>query len=163
MLDQVEEGLLSPLDVVEDDDERSGRLEQLAEGPGDLLTRRQDVLAEERADGLRGLRLHLDVCQLLDDLDDRPVGDPLAVGKAAAANHAHPGLGDHLGRQPRLSDPGRPEHGHQLAARSSRARSQALRNVARSSSRPTMGASNRRVGSRRRDEPVSGNRLGLAL
>ncbi len=37
MLDQVEERLLAPLDVVEDAHERRALLEQLAEGPGDLL------------------------------------------------------------------------------------------------------------------------------
>ena len=40
MLDQVEEDLLAPLDVVEDDHERPfrrGVLERLPEGPRDLL------------------------------------------------------------------------------------------------------------------------------
>ena len=37
MLDQVEERLLAPLDVVEHDDERRLLLEQLPERPGDLL------------------------------------------------------------------------------------------------------------------------------
>ena len=117
MLDQVEEGLLSPLDVVEDDDERSGRLEQLAEGPGDLLTRRLNALTEKRTDRRCSPRFNLDVFQLLDCFDDRPVSDSLAVGEAAAADDAHAGLGDQLGRQARLADPGRPEHGDQLAAR----------------------------------------------
>jgi hypothetical protein len=40
VLDEVEEGLLPPLDVVENDNERCLLLEQLAEGPGDLLRRR---------------------------------------------------------------------------------------------------------------------------
>ena len=40
MLDQVEERLLAPLDVVEHDDERRLLLEQLAERPADLLRRR---------------------------------------------------------------------------------------------------------------------------
>jgi hypothetical protein len=42
MLDQVEERLLSPLDVIEDDDERPScrrLLEGLADRPGDLLCR----------------------------------------------------------------------------------------------------------------------------
>ena len=55
VLDQVEEGLFSPLDVVEDDDKRSfrrGLLERLAEGPRDLVRgRRRVVLSEQRADG----------------------------------------------------------------------------------------------------------------
>ena len=117
VLDEFEEGLLSPLDVVEDDDERGGRLEQLAEGPGDLFPGRRDVLAEERADRACRLRLDLDAGELLDDLDDRPVGDPLTVGEAAAANGAHAGAGDQLGRQTGLADTGRPQHGDDLAAR----------------------------------------------
>ena len=39
MLDQVEERLLAPLDVVEHDDERRLLLEQLPERPRDLLRR----------------------------------------------------------------------------------------------------------------------------
>ena len=51
VLDQVEERLLAPLDVVEDDDERplgGSVLQRLAEGPGDLLRRcRSLALAEQ--------------------------------------------------------------------------------------------------------------------
>ena len=85
MFDQLEEGLLAPLDVVEDDEDRGRGFEQLAESPGDLLPGRRNVLAEERADRLFRVRLDLDVGELLDDLDDRPVRDPLSVGEAAAA------------------------------------------------------------------------------
>jgi hypothetical protein len=105
VLDQVEERLLSPLNVVEDDDERSGRLDQLAERPRDLFTGRQNVLAEKRADRLCDMRLHLDAGELLDDLDDRPVGDPLAVRKAATADDSHTGLTDQLGCQSRKCPP----------------------------------------------------------
>ena len=50
-LDEVEEGLLAPLDVVEHRDQRRLLLEQLAKCPGDLL-RRGDLrrLPEQRAD-----------------------------------------------------------------------------------------------------------------
>ena len=49
----------------------------------------------------------LDIVELLDDFDDRPVGDPLAVGQAAAADDARAGLGDQLGSEPRLAGPWR--------------------------------------------------------
>ena len=52
MLDEVEERLLAPLDVVEDA-RRAARLllEQLAEGPGDLVGGRRLLrLAEQRPD-----------------------------------------------------------------------------------------------------------------
>ena len=89
MLEQVEEGLLPPLDVVEDRDQRSLLFEQLADRPGDLLGRGGHVrLAEQRTDRrsgrlVRGLRV-----ELLEDLDNRPIGDPLAVGEAAALDDA---------------------------------------------------------------------------
>ena len=47
-LDQVEEGLLAPLDVVKDDDERRLLLEQLAERPGDLIGVRALVALAEQ-------------------------------------------------------------------------------------------------------------------
>ena len=57
MLDQVEEGLLAPLDVVEDDHERRLLFQQLAERPADLLRRRPGIgLAQQRADRRRGSR-----------------------------------------------------------------------------------------------------------
>ena len=58
VLDQVEERLLAPLDVVEDDHQRPlrrGLLQRLAERPGDLLRcRRRLRLAQQRADRHRG-------------------------------------------------------------------------------------------------------------
>ena len=87
MLDQVEERLLAPLDVVEHDHERRLLLEQLAERPGDLLRRRPRLrLAQQRADRRRGGRIGRQHVELLDHLDDRPVGDPDPVGQAAAAH-----------------------------------------------------------------------------
>ena len=53
MLDQVEERLLAPLDVVEDDHQRLlGRslLERLAKRPGDLICDVLARLAQQRAD-----------------------------------------------------------------------------------------------------------------
>ena len=52
VLDQIEERLLAPVDVVEHDDERpshSDRLEQLAERPGDLLDRRHERAVTEHS------------------------------------------------------------------------------------------------------------------
>ena len=51
VLDQVEERLLAPLDVVEHDDERRLLLEQLAERPGDLLRRRPRLRLARAANG----------------------------------------------------------------------------------------------------------------
>ena len=87
MLDQVQEGLLPPLDVLEHADEGRLLLEQLAEGPGDLLGRRRLLrLAKERAQRGSGRRIRGQRVELLDHLDHRPVGDPLAVREAAAAD-----------------------------------------------------------------------------
>ena len=85
---------LAPLDVVEDNDERplgGGVLERLAEGPSDLLAgRRRFCLAEQRPDRGRGGLVRRQDAELLQHLDDRPVGDALAVGKAA--RRARPSL-----------------------------------------------------------------------
>ena len=88
-LDQIEERLVAPLEVVEDHDQRRLLLEQLPERPGDLVPARPDVrLAQERPDRRRRDRIRRQRCELLHDLDDRPVGDPLAVGQAAAPDDA---------------------------------------------------------------------------
>ena len=90
VLDQVEERLLAPLDVVEHDHQRllcRGVLQRLAERPCDLLRRRRRLrLAQQRADRHRcGL-----VCgphvELLQHLDHRPVRDPLPVREASATD-----------------------------------------------------------------------------
>src|SRR5581483_9090281 len=54
--------------------------------------------------------------ELLEHLDDRPVGDPLAVGEAAAADGAGADLGERLGDEARLADPGVADDRDQLAA-----------------------------------------------
>ena len=104
VLDQVEERLLAPLDVVEDDHERPlGRslLQRLAEGPGDLLRRRRRLrLAQQRADRHRGGLVRGQHVELLQHLDDRPVRDPLAVGEAAAADDRRLDRGQKLGDEP---------------------------------------------------------------
>ena len=55
--------------------------------------------------------------ELLHHLDDRPVGDPLPVGQAAAAHDASLDRRERLRDEPRLADPGVADDGHQLAAR----------------------------------------------
>ena len=86
VLDQIEQCLLRPVQVVEHADERvlvRLLLDQLAEAPSDLLRRGRGLrLPEQRPDRYRWIALRQRV-ELLDDLDHRPVRDPLAVGEAA--------------------------------------------------------------------------------
>ena len=100
VLDQVEEDGLGPLEVVEDDDLRPlrrARLDQLAEGELCVCGRAADHLAGVDADRDQ-------------DLDERPVGDVLAVVEAAAAQHvgASRRARQELLGQPRLADPAGP-------------------------------------------------------
>ncbi len=123
VLDEVEERLLAPVHVVEEAEERlggGGRLERLAHRPGDLLAGRgRLLLAEQRPDQLARPRSQLELRpagQLLQHLDDGPVGDPLPVGKAAAAEDAgaaHP-AGELL-REPGLAHARGAEQGDQVA------------------------------------------------
>ena len=119
LLDQVEERLLAPLDVVEHDHQRR-RAARAACGtprrsPPPRSPRR--ALPQQRPrspppqPGRRGQR-----AQLLDHLDHRPVGDPLAVGEAAAAHHPRLEPRDELRHQPRLAHARLPDDRHQLAA-----------------------------------------------
>ena len=117
MLDQVEERLLTPLNVVKQKDERRLLLEQLAEGPGDLLRRRRRLrLPQQRADRRRGGRIGRQRAQLLQHLHHRPVGDPRPVGQAAAADDRCLDHRQRLGRQPRLAETRVSDDRHQLAA-----------------------------------------------
>ena len=107
MLDQVEEGLLGPLNVVEDTDEGRLLLEQLAERPSDLVGRPGLVrLTEQRTKRRRGFGIGRKDVELLQHFAHRPVGDPLAIGKTSSAHHPRIDLGQELGSQPRLADPG---------------------------------------------------------
>ena len=96
MIDEIEERLLAPVDVVQHDDERgtrSERPEQHPHGPGDLLDRgHHATFAEHSMNGPGSRRIQPEVGeallrrgaeQLLEHLDDRPVGDPVAVGETA--------------------------------------------------------------------------------
>jgi len=120
VLDEVEEGLLSPVDVVEEADERlflRRLFEQLAKGPGDLLGR--DCLhsfAEQRAKRGRSTRIGRERVELLHDLEHRPVGDPRSVRQAAAADHLGPDRGQQLCDQARLADACLADQRDELAA-----------------------------------------------
>ena len=120
MLDQVAERLLAPLDVVEHHHERPLRrspFQRLAKGPGDLLRGcRSLALAEQRADRRCGGLVRRQHAELLQHLDDRPVRDPLPVGEAAAADHRRLDRCQELGGQPRLADAGIADDRDQLAA-----------------------------------------------
>ena len=105
VLDDVEERLLRPLEIVEDDDERllrGGALQQAAERELRLGRRR----AEDR------VRVG---AELKNDLHERPVGDALAVGEAAGANGARVDRLDEVEHEARLADAGGAEQGEELA------------------------------------------------
>ncbi len=106
VLDQVEQRGLSPVDVLPEDDQRPVRrvrLEQLARGVGDLV------------DGAFQEALEIRVSEPAENLDERPVGDPLAVGKAAADDDARVGGADELLRQSCLADARRAEQREEVA------------------------------------------------
>ena len=117
VLDEVEEGGLTPVRVVEDNDQRAlggALLEQLPERPRDLVGRtRGGLLAENRGEGwsVRGL-----CAELLGDLGHRPVADSLAVRETATT---HDGcivsIAEELGDKARLADSCRAEHSEQVA------------------------------------------------
>ena len=123
LLDEVEEGLLAPVDVVEhaDDGLLGGRrLEQLAHRPGDLLGRARRVRRPEQpaqgGDDPRVRKLVELVGQLPDDLRDGPVGDAVAVGEAAALEGTRAvEAAEKLRDEPRLAHPGRPDDRDQPA------------------------------------------------
>ena len=101
VLDEVDEDRLGPLQVVDHDDLRPlgrARLEQPPEGELRLGRRRADD----------GVGLDADRDQ---DLDERPVGDPLAVGEAAAAQDVGRVADalEEVGDEARLADAGRAE------------------------------------------------------
>ena len=61
---------------------------ELAERPGNFVRRGPFVAAEERTNRRRSRRVGGQYAQLLHDLDDGPVGDAGAVGRAASTNDA---------------------------------------------------------------------------
>ena len=162
-LDEIEERLLAPLDVVEDDDQRRLLLEQLAERPGDLVSARCDVrLTEQRADRRRRHGIRRERRELLHHLHHRPVRDSLAVGQAAAADDASLDRGERLRHEPRLADSRVADDRHELAARlllRALPRLGDLRELALATDEPRSMAALRRV--EHRDEPERRHRLRL--
>ena len=156
---------LRPVQVVEDEHERAlagERLEQAAERPGDLARRGTSLARPERGDARSATRsasslagderpdrlAALAPIALADDLGERPVRDPLAVGEAAAARAPSP-------RSPRraassrasrdLPIPGGPSSGDEPAAPRRPDPRERPRAAARArGSRPTSGTSSRR-------------------
>ena len=140
VLDQVQQRRLGPVDVVEDDDQRplrGERLEQLPDGPEDLLRRSAAAEPDRGGDAVGDHsprpaatrpapqpleRLLVVECVVepggrLEDRPDRPVGDALAVRNAPSREGARAVRGrDELTHQPGLADPGGAEHGYELAA-----------------------------------------------
>ena len=134
MLHQVEQRRLGPVDVLEYQDQRPAareRLEQLRHRPREVLARAvhlfeprglQHALRDQRGARALGQRRHQGRMQiapagkLAHDLAERPVGDPLAVGQAAAGQHGCPVAQGavQLAGQPGLADAGRAEHDHAL-------------------------------------------------
>ena len=114
MLDELEEDGFPPLDVVEQTDERlyhGTRLDQLAEGPRDLVRggRGNVHLPENDPQRVprRLVREGFGASELLHDLHDGPVGDPLPVGEAASLHHLHVAeRAEELVHEPRLPHAG---------------------------------------------------------
>ena len=171
MLDEVEERRLTPVEVVEHADEWSlpcDRLELLAECPGDLLARGDELLiAEQRLDRLGCGRIDVGRGELLENLHHRPVRDPLAVRKAASSHDQDVvERGKELRRQPGLADAGRSEDGEELT-RALRRRplphARQLAQLPRAADHRPGGVPSESLRSVDRLQAVGNNRLGLAL
>ncbi len=138
VLDHLEQALVGPLHVLEDQDERLGVCELLGPAqrrPGDLGVRpdplggpeQSERDAEQVGDGialardaelLEGLGRRVvvrDPGRGLHHRGDRPVRDPLAVGQRATGEHGRPlDAVRELGDQARLADAGVAEDGHEV-------------------------------------------------
>jgi len=133
VLDQVEECRLGRVQVVEDSDERPLMCQLFQEpphGPEDLLRARPALLRSHglgnacrdqiavvvAREELAEARARVGACDLLHDLDEGPVRDPLAVGQAPAYDAARPLAyrGEQLTRKPRLPDARRAENRDEL-------------------------------------------------
>ena len=119
VLDEIQQLLLPPVDVVEHAHDRvllCALLQKLAEGPRDLLGGRRLVrLTEKRAERCACGSLGGQRPELPHDLDHRAVRDPLPVGEAAAAHNARLDPREELRGQSRLSDARCSENREQLA------------------------------------------------
>ena len=168
VLDQIQERLLAPLDVVEDDHDRPfcrGLLQRLAERPGDLLRGCRSLrLAQQRPDRLRGGLFGGPQVELLQYLDDRPVRDPLPIGRAAATHDRRVDGSQSLRGEPGLADAGIADDRHQLAAL---LRPYALPRLPQDPELALTAHEQLPVPALRRiahpQQPIGGNRVGLAL
>jgi hypothetical protein len=134
VVDEVEEGRLGPVQVVEDDDDRRKRFEQAPDRPVDVAALRSNGAEADRTDDRvrrllteepHQLLARIGAADLLHDLAQRPVRDAVAVRQTAADEHARVARRPHeLAHEPRLADAG---------------------SMPSSRSRPTNGASTRRV------------------
>ena len=159
VLDEVEEELLCPLDVVEHDD-----LGPLGGSRFQQLPKRELRLHGRAADHCLGLRTRGE-----QDLHQRPVGDVVAVGQAARAQHVggvtH--VRNELGHETRLSDAGGPEQREQMAC----ALRDGVLEVAGEARQLSLAPDERRIEPTRDgvgrkidgNEPVGGHRLALSL
>ncbi len=166
MLDQVEEGLLTRVDVVEHDHERSTRgrlLERLPERPGDLLGGGRIALSPEQgSDRRRRVGVPRHGVQLLQHLDHGPVRDPIAVGQASSADSRRLQGSDGFRYEPRLADARVADDRDQLAVLFGH---RPLPGLAHESELALAVDETRLVAALRRrpeaEKPVGGNRLGL--
>ena len=81
MLEQIEQRRLGPVDVVDHERQRSFArtpLESFPDGPEDVLRRNAGERVGEFIVGIR----------FAEDLDQRPVGDAVAIGKASPGEGA---------------------------------------------------------------------------
>ena len=120
VLEQVEQRRLGPVDVLDDRDQGAlarDALEQPADGPGRLLDRgglvgrarsRRTPAARPIRPGRRPprSRRRIAAAELADHLGQRAVGEPVAVGEAAAHDDRRPvaDLGRELAREARLAE-----------------------------------------------------------
>ena len=186
VLHEVEQGGLGPVDVVENEDDRtfpSPRLQEAAHRPGGLLRAARARQAEQpaeargdrrgvgplprsgRADGCRDVVWPRELRQpesRPQRLGEGQPGDALAVREAPAAQHLGrvPQRSQELLDEPALAGPRGPEHREQAAG--ARLDDSAVRagKRAASRSRPTIGASSLRA---RAGEPAASARMRQAV
>ena len=153
VLEQVQQRRLRPVDVLDDDDERTlaaTPLEHPANGPERLLglcravvaRSRRAIRADQLAPARRRRAAGSTVAELRDDLGERAVGHAVAVRRAGADEHGRVGAdrADRLVREPRLADPRRADDREPPRGRSRSRGGERVRAAAPSSrARPTNG------------------------
>ena len=127
VFDEVQDGGLGPMGVLQEDDERTSsgeRLEELPCCPERLLVGGLTPGEPDRAENSVGDRVGVllaverlrKVADLADDFAERPERDPLAIGRAVPLKHRRffaDGTYE-LSREPRLADAGRAEDREEL-------------------------------------------------